>query len=76
MPWPKETRYLGKSTPRVEAPAKVTGRARFTADMSPPGMLYGAIFRVQVAGRAHPVDQSRKGPLGARDQGRDRRKAG
>ena len=45
MPWPKETRYLGKSTPRVEAPAKVTGRARFTADMSPPGMLYGAIFR-------------------------------
>jgi xanthine dehydrogenase YagR molybdenum-binding subunit len=45
MPWPQETKYLGKETPRVEGPAKVTGRARFTSDIAPPGVLYGAIFR-------------------------------
>ncbi len=45
MPWPKETKLLGKETPRVEAPAKVTGRAKFTSDAAPAGVLYGAIFR-------------------------------
>lgn len=45
MPWPKETKYLGKETPRVEGPAKVTGRAKFTSDVAPAGVLYGAIFR-------------------------------
>ncbi len=45
MPWPKETRFLGKETPRVEGPAKVTGRAKYTSDAAPAGVLYGAIFR-------------------------------
>ena len=45
MPWPRETKYLGKSTPRVEGPAKVSGRAKFTTDVAPAGLLYGAIFR-------------------------------
>ena len=45
MPWPKETKYLGKETPRVEGPAKITGRAKFTSDVAPAGVLYGAIFR-------------------------------
>jgi xanthine dehydrogenase YagR molybdenum-binding subunit len=45
MPWPTERKYLGKSTPRVEAPAKVTGRAKYTTDVAPPGVLYGAILR-------------------------------
>lgn len=45
MPWPKETKHLGKSTPRVEGPAKVSGRAKYTADVAPAGMLYGAILR-------------------------------
>ncbi len=45
MPWPTETKYLGKSMPRVEAPAKVTGRAKFTTDVTPPGVLFGAILR-------------------------------
>ncbi|MCX6951057.1 MAG: xanthine dehydrogenase family protein molybdopterin-binding subunit [Verrucomicrobia bacterium] len=45
MPWPKETRFLGKETPRVDGPAKVTGRAKYTSDVVPPGVLYGAIFR-------------------------------
>jgi xanthine dehydrogenase YagR molybdenum-binding subunit len=45
MPWPTEVKYLGKSTPRVEGPAKVTGRAKYTSDIVPPGMLYGVILR-------------------------------
>ena len=45
MPWPKETRCLGKETPRVEGPAKISGRAKFTSDVAPAGVLYGAIFR-------------------------------
>lgn len=45
MAWPKNTRYLGKGTPRVEAPAKVAGRAKYTTDVTPPGMLYAAIVR-------------------------------
>lgn len=45
MPWPKETRYLGKARPRAEAPAKVTGRAQYTTDIAPPGLLYAAIIR-------------------------------
>jgi xanthine dehydrogenase YagR molybdenum-binding subunit len=45
MPWPKETRYLGKALPRAEAPAKVTGRAKYTTDVKPNGMLFGAVLR-------------------------------
>ncbi len=45
MPWPKATRYLGKETPRLDGPAKVTGRAKFTSDVAPAGVLHGAIFR-------------------------------
>ena len=47
MPWPKETRFLGKETPRVEGPAKVSGRAKYTSDVAPAGVLYGAIFRAK-----------------------------
>ena len=45
MPWPKETKYLGKPTPRLDGPAKVSGRAKYTTDVAPAGMLYGAILR-------------------------------
>jgi xanthine dehydrogenase YagR molybdenum-binding subunit len=45
MPWPKETKYLGKPTPRLDGPAKVSGRAKYTTDAAPAGMLYGAILR-------------------------------
>jgi len=31
--------------PRIESSLKVTGRARYTADIQIPGMLYGAILR-------------------------------
>ncbi|HVS51542.1 MAG TPA: xanthine dehydrogenase family protein molybdopterin-binding subunit [Opitutaceae bacterium] len=45
MPWPENPRYFGKATPRAEAPAKVTGRAKFTTDVALPGMLFGAVLR-------------------------------
>ncbi len=45
MPWPQATKYFGRSSPRLEGPAKAAGRARYTADVELPGMLYGAIIR-------------------------------
>jgi len=60
MAWPKETKYLGKATPRLEGPVKVSGRARYTADVAPPGMLFGAILRSTLpAARIKSVDLSR-----------------
>ena len=57
MPWPKETKYLGKATPRVDGPAKVTGRAKFTSDVAPVGLLYGAIYRSKwPAARIHSLN--------------------
>lgn len=57
MAWPKETRYLGKATPRLDGAAKVTGRARYTTDIVPPGLLYGAILRSKwPAARVQSID--------------------
>lgn len=57
MPWPKETKYLGKSTPRAEGPAKVSGRAKFTTDVAPAGVLFGAILRsTWAAARIKAID--------------------
>ncbi|MCB2228094.1 MAG: molybdopterin-dependent oxidoreductase [Desulfarculaceae bacterium] len=36
---------IGQSIPRLDAPAKVTGRAIYTDDMKLPGMLYGKLLR-------------------------------
>jgi CO/xanthine dehydrogenase Mo-binding subunit len=36
---------IGRPVPRKEGIAKVTGRARYVADMSLPGMLYGVTVR-------------------------------
>lgn len=65
MPWPKETRYLGKEMPRVEAPAKVSGRAKYTSDLAPAGVLYGAIVRAKVAAghvRSVNLDKAKAAP--------------
>jgi xanthine dehydrogenase YagR molybdenum-binding subunit len=65
MPWPSNTRYLGKSTPRAEGPAKVTGRAKYTTDVAPPGMLFGAILRSKWPAaniRSVNVDKARAAP--------------
>ncbi|MGW5878040.1 molybdopterin-dependent oxidoreductase [Nocardiopsis terrae] len=37
-----------QAPPRADAPAKVTGRARFTADLAPPGTWEGVIVRSTV----------------------------
>jgi xanthine dehydrogenase YagR molybdenum-binding subunit len=50
-PW-KEGAALsiaGRRVPRVDAFAKVTGRARYTVDLRRPGMLHAAILRAPIA---------------------------
>jgi isoquinoline 1-oxidoreductase len=37
--------YVGKSYKHVDAPEKVTGAARYTADLKLPGMVYARILR-------------------------------
>ena len=44
----------------MEAPAKVSGRAKFTTDVTPPGLLFGVIVRARMpAARITAVDLSR-----------------
>jgi xanthine dehydrogenase YagR molybdenum-binding subunit len=45
MPWPTETKYISHSTKRIDAPAKVSGRARYASDIQAEGWLYGMILR-------------------------------
>src|SRR5687767_7293053 len=45
MAWPKQTRYLGKSTPRVDGLLKATGAAKYTSDIRVSGMLWAGILR-------------------------------
>src|ERR1041385_6868204 len=52
-------RQIGVSLPRLEARAKVTGRAEYTHTMQVPGMVHGKIFRSTVAhGRIKRIDVS------------------
>ena len=43
--WPDKPRVLGTRISRVDGPPKATGRARFTYDMTRPGLLWGRILR-------------------------------
>jgi xanthine dehydrogenase YagR molybdenum-binding subunit len=45
--WPdaEHRSLIGKRIPRVDSPAKVTGRAIYTYDAKRPGMLYGKVIR-------------------------------
>ena len=48
---------VGKSPRRKDAVAKVTGRARYTDDLSMPGMLYAKYVRSPIAhGRVLRID--------------------
>ena len=50
---------VGRSIPRVEGSAKVTGRAQYVYNMVLPGMLHGKICRSTVAhGRIKRIDVS------------------
>ncbi len=52
--------HIGSSPQRKDALAKVTGRAKYTADMDMRGMLHGKIFRSTIAhGRVTSLDCSR-----------------
>jgi xanthine dehydrogenase YagR molybdenum-binding subunit len=45
--WPEESqrKYIGKRITRVDGPIKVSGRAKYTYDVRPEGMLWGKILR-------------------------------
>ena len=45
-----EFRVMGASPPRLDAPEKVTGAAKYTADIRIPGMLYARILRPPMHG--------------------------
>ena len=48
---------VGRSIPRLEGTAKITGRAPYVHDLRLPGMLYGKVFRSTVAhGRILRID--------------------
>lgn len=55
----KEYRVMGRSHPRSDAPAKVTGRAEFTEDISFPNMLFGRVLTSPLAhARVLSIDTS------------------
>jgi CO/xanthine dehydrogenase Mo-binding subunit len=47
---PKDFRYIGKSIPRPDVPAKVTGRNLYVHDLTLPGMLHGRALRPPAVG--------------------------
>jgi CO/xanthine dehydrogenase Mo-binding subunit len=47
---PKDFRYIGKSVPRPDVPAKVTGRNLYVQDLRLPGMLHGRVIRPPAVG--------------------------
>ncbi|RXV69512.1 xanthine dehydrogenase family protein molybdopterin-binding subunit [Burkholderia stabilis] len=47
---PAQYRIVGKSSPRVDLPAKATGQLTFVHDMRVPGMLHGRVVRPPYAG--------------------------
>jgi CO/xanthine dehydrogenase Mo-binding subunit len=59
---------IGKSIPRIDGPAKTTGRAEYTADVKLDGMLFGRILRSPYAhARIKSIDASKaKAMLGVR----------
>src|SRR6478672_15623 len=43
-----DLKVIGKPTPRVDGRAKVTGAAKYSADVHLPGMLYAALITADV----------------------------
>ncbi|MEK7783626.1 MAG: xanthine dehydrogenase family protein molybdopterin-binding subunit, partial [Candidatus Binatota bacterium] len=53
-------KVVGNPTPRVEGADKVTGRAKYAADITLPGMLWGRLLRSPIpSGRIKRIDASR-----------------
>ncbi len=58
-PSPEERDYIGRRMGRVDGLAKSTGRARYTYDYNPKGLLYGAFVRCPYAhARVTSIDTS------------------
>jgi isoquinoline 1-oxidoreductase beta subunit len=56
---PDQYRLIGKSTPRLDTPAKVDGSAKFGIDARLPGMVYAAVTACPVpGGKLVSVDDS------------------
>jgi xanthine dehydrogenase YagR molybdenum-binding subunit len=50
---------IGKRTPRIDGPLKVTGRAKYTSDFHFPGLLYAVPVEATIAkGRITKLDKS------------------
>ncbi|MHB1160885.1 MAG: xanthine dehydrogenase family protein molybdopterin-binding subunit, partial [Chloroflexota bacterium] len=61
-PWPQEEplEVVGSSTPRVDGYERVTGKALYSYDVHPPGMLYSRILRCPLPhARIASIDSSR-----------------
>src|SRR5260221_642014 len=61
-PWDEHAALsvVGQRVPRVDAPEKVTGQARYTADVQRPAMLHAEFVRARVAsGKVTRLDCSR-----------------
>src|SRR5690348_14139057 len=43
--WPEKPNYITSHHTRIDAPAKVTGTAKYPSDVQPDGWLYGMILR-------------------------------
>ncbi len=43
--WPEKRDVIGQKVQRIDAPAKVTGAAKYSSDVQPTGWLYGMIYR-------------------------------
>jgi xanthine dehydrogenase YagR molybdenum-binding subunit len=56
----EDLKFIGKRITRIDGPMKTTGRARYTADVYLPGMLYGAMITSTVPhGRIRSIDLSK-----------------
>jgi len=61
-PWDLDSklRVVGGRHPRLDGAAKVTGKAKYTFDVSVPGMLWGKMVRASIpAGEIVSIDTSR-----------------
>jgi 4-hydroxybenzoyl-CoA reductase subunit alpha len=59
-----EFSVLNTRTPRLDGPAKATGKAKYTDDLSMPGMVFGVILQSPIAhGKILHIDTSRAAKL-------------
>ena len=58
--WPamEQRKVIGTPAKRVDGPVKASGRAKFTSDLRPPGMLFGIYV---TSPHAHAPDAKRRG---------------